>query len=86
MARFIEFDNKMINTNLIARTGFYDNTSDGEKTGRSVIFIFLTQPINNEIVIKGEYLGKEQRAKARIDYEKLKKDLKNSWQIPLGVV
>lgn len=78
MAKFIEFNNKMINTDLIARTGFYDNISDNEKTGKSVIFIFLTQPINNEVVIKGEYLGNEQREMARIDYEKLKKDLKNS--------
>ena len=78
MAKFIEFNNKMINTNLIARTGFYDNTDDSEKAGKSVIFVFLTQPINNETVIKGEYLGKEQRAQARIDYENLKKDLKNS--------
>ncbi len=78
MAKFVEINNKMINTDLIAKTGFYDNTMDNEKAGLSIIFIYLREPIQKQDVIKFEYLGNEQRAKARIDYENLKKDLKNS--------
>ena len=78
MAKFVEINNKMINTDLIAKTGFYDNTTDHEKAGLSIIFIYLREPIQKQDVIKFEYLGNEQRAKARIDYENLKKDLKNS--------
>ena len=78
MAKFVEINNKMINADIIAKTGFYDNTMDSETAGCSIIFIYLREPIQNKDVIKFEYLGKEQREKARVDYENLKKDLKNS--------
>lgn len=78
MAKFIEFDNKMFNTNLIARTGFYDNTTGTENAGVSIIWIYFMQSINGQTEMRFEYVGAERRKQARIDYEKLKKDLKNT--------
>ena len=71
MAQFVKLNNTLININDIGYIGFFDNTSDYESSGVSIIGIHFNKEVDKKTYLAIEYLGRLEREKAREEYKKL---------------